>query len=191
MQHQSKTHLDPRSPLVLHTRELPRRPGVMRVVSRSVPAPESLGLELIGVPAGATLDLDLRMESVTEGVLVSGTVTGPVEGECGRCLGSISDTLVVSIQELYAYEHSTTDETTDEDEVGRLQGDLINLEPAVRDAVVLALPPNPRCREDCPGLCPTCGVPYDELPADHSHTQVDTRWAALAQFDRANLKTEE
>jgi uncharacterized protein len=154
----------------------------MRVVTRSVPAPQSLGLELIGVPVGATLDLDLRMESVTEGVLVSGTVTGPAEGECARCLRPIGDTVEVTIQELYAYEHSTTDETTDEDEVGRLHGDLIDLEPAVRDAVVLALPTNPLCREDCPGLCPECGVPRDELPADHGHQQVDARWAALSQL---------
>jgi uncharacterized protein len=158
----------------------------MRAVERSVDAPDGLGLQLIGVPVGATIDLDLRMESVSEGVLVSGTVTAPVEGECGRCLRPLTDTLVVTIQELYAYEHSTTDETTDEDEVGRLQGDLIDLEPAVRDAVVLALPNNPLCREECPGLCPECGVPRDDLPADHGHQQADARWAALS-----NLKIEE
>ena len=183
MQHQPTTHLNPRSPLVLDTRELPRRPGAMRKVTRSVPAPADLGLALIGVPAGATLSLDLRMESVSEGVLVSGTVTGPVEGECGRCLGPIGDTVEVSVQELYAYEHSTTDETTDEDEVGRLQGDLIDLEPAVRDAVVLALPANPLCREDCPGLCAECGLPLADLPADHTHEQVDARWAALSKLN--------
>jgi uncharacterized protein len=88
----------------------------------------------------------------------------------------------VEIQELYAYEHSTTDETTDEDEVGRLQGDLIDLEPVVRDSVVLALPTNPLCREDCAGLCPDCGVPRDELPADHSHELADPRWAALSKM---------
>jgi uncharacterized protein len=188
MQHQTPTHLNPRSPLVLDTKDLPRRPGAMRVVERTVPAPDGLGLELIGVPPRADLTLSLRLESVSEGVLVSGTVTAPVEGECGRCLRTISDTLDVEIQELYAYEHSTTDETTDEDEVGRLQGDLIDLEPALRDAVVLALPTNPLCREDCPGLCPECGVRWDELPDDHGHEQVDPRWAALTQLTR---KTEE
>jgi len=163
----------------------------MRVVTRSTPAPDSLGLELIGVPQGAPLDLDLRMESVSEGVLVSGTVTGPVVGECGRCLREVDDTVAVPIQELYAYEHSTTDETTDEYEVGRLQGDLIDLEPALRDAVVLALPANPLCREDCPGLCPECGVPIDELPADHTHAVLDARWAALSQLSKTNVDTEE
>jgi uncharacterized protein len=151
----------------------------MREVRRTVPAPKDLGLELVGVPEGAELRVDLRLESVSEGVLVTGTVTGPLAGECGRCLRAISDTVDVPIQELYAYEHSVTDETTEEDEVGRLQGDLIDLEPAVRDAVVLALPNNPLCREDCPGLCPECGVPRDELPADHEHRRVDPRWAAL------------
>jgi uncharacterized protein len=179
MHDHSTVHLDPRSPLVLDTRELPRRPGSMREVERTVPAPEDLGLELVGVPAGTDIDLRLRMESVSEGVLVSGTVTAQLSGECGRCLRPIGDTVDVTIQELYAYPDSTTDETTEEDEVGRLQGDLIDLEPALRDAVVLALPNNPLCRQDCPGLCPECGAHWDDLPADHSHSRVDPRWAAL------------
>lgn len=176
-------HLDPRAPLVLDTRDLPRSPGAMRVVERVVPAPEHLGLELIRVPVGAELTLRLRMESVSEGVLVSAEAHAQLEGECGRCLRAISDTLDVSFQELYAYEHSTTDDTTDEDEVGRLQGDLIDLEPELRDAVVLALPNHPLCRADCPGLCPECGVHWDDLPEDHSHQQADARWAALEQFN--------
>jgi uncharacterized protein len=182
MHDHSLKHLNPRAPLVLDTRDLPRRPGAMRVIQRTVHAPADLGLELIRVPEGADLKLDLRLESVSEGVLVSGTVSGPVEGECGRCLRPITDSVTVSIQELYAYEHSATEETTEEDEVGRLQGDLLDLEPAVRDAVVLALPNHPLCRADCPGLCPECGVPWDELPADHGHTQLDPRWAALAKL---------
>jgi uncharacterized protein len=177
-------HLDPRAPLVLDTRDLPRSPGAMRAVERVVPAPEHLGLELIRVPVGVELTLRLRLESVSEGVLVSADVQAPLVGECGRCLREISDTVAVRFQELYAYAHSTTDDTTDEDEVGRLQGDLIDLEPELRDAVVLALPVNPLCRADCPGLCPECGVPWDELPADHGHQQVDSRWAALDKFQQ-------
>ncbi|HEY2949013.1 MAG TPA: YceD family protein [Micromonosporaceae bacterium] len=182
MPNHSMIHLNPRSPLVLDTRALPRRPGAMRRITRVVPAPADLGLELIWVPEGTDLSLDLRLESVSEGVLVSGSVRGSLEGECGRCLRPIGETVDVTIQELYAYEHSTTDETAEEDEVGRLQGDLIDLEPALRDAVVLALPAHPLCRADCPGLCPECGVHWDELPADHSHRRVDPRWAALSQL---------
>ena len=178
--HSPNQHLDPRAPLVLDTRDLPRSPGAMRVVERTVPAPEHLGLELIRVPVGAELTLHVRLESVTEGVLVSAQVSAPLEGECGRCLREISDSLEVSFQELYAYEHSTTDDTTDEDEVGRMQGDLIDLEPELRDEVVLALPNHPLCRADCPGLCPECGARLADDP-EHGHdAPVDPRWAALS-----------
>ena len=178
-------HLDPRLPLVLDTRDLPRQPGAMRAVKRVVPAPKDLGVELISVPEGSDLELDLSMTSVSEGVYVSGVVRASAEGECGRCLREIDQSYDFPIAELFAYPESTTEETTDEDEIGRMQGDLIDLEPAVRDAVVLALPTNPLCRKDCPGLCPDCGVHLDELPADHSHEPDDPRWAALR-----NLSTE-
>jgi uncharacterized protein len=182
MREHQRTHLDPRAPLVLDTRDLPRSPGAMRAVERVVDAPADLGLELIRVPEGADLALTLRLESVSEGVLVSARARAGLTGECGRCLRGVDDTLDVMFQELYAYEHSTTDDTAGEDEVGRLQGDLIDLEPALRDAVVLALPSHPLCRPDCPGLCPDCGTPWDELPADHDHRRVDQRWAALRQL---------
>jgi uncharacterized protein len=185
MPEHSTKHLDPRAPLILDTRELPRRPGALRTHARVVPAPADLGVEMIGVPEGADIRFDLRLESVSEGVLVSGTITVPLAGECGRCLTAITAELSVPVQELFAYENSTTDETTDADEVGRIQGDLIDLEPSLRDAVVLALPVNPLCREDCPGLCPGCGVRWDELPKGHTHGQNDPRWAALSNLDLA------
>jgi len=175
----TQERLDPRSPFVLDTRELGRRPGSMRRLRRPVSPPEQLGLALVRVRTGADLDLDLRLESVMEGVLVSGAVAVPLEGECGRCLGPLDSSVSVEFQELYAYPASTADDTSDADEIRRLHGDLLDLEPALRDAVVLALPTNPLCRDDCPGLCPECGVRRDELPGDHTHQQVDPRWAAL------------
>ena len=182
MRDYQQTHLDPRSPMVLDTRDLPRSPGAMREITRVIAAPADLGLELIRVPVGADLTLRLRMESVSEGVFVSVRAQAELTGECGRCLRSLDDTLDTEFQELYAYPDSTTDATTDEDEVGRMQGDLIDLEPELRDAVVLALPLHPLCREDCPGLCPECGALWDELPADHTHRQIDPRWTALDKF---------
>lgn len=171
--------LDPRQPLVLDTRELGRRPGSMRTLRFPAPAPDDLGVELIAVPAGSEIDLDLRLESVMEGVLVSGTATVDLTGECGRCLEPVSDTLTVPLQELFAYPESTTDETADDEETARMEGDLLDLEPALRDAVVLALPLTPLCREDCSGLCAECGERLDDLPEDHSHTAPDARWSAL------------
>jgi uncharacterized protein len=156
----------------------------MREVTLSAPAPEGLGIEdLIGVPLGAAVELDLRLESVMEGVLVTGTVTAPVSGECGRCLTAVGDTLTTTVQELFVYPDASTRgaaEPDEEDELPQLVGDLLDLEPTLRDAVVLALPLNPLCREDCKGLCATCGERLDDLPEDHAHDQTDARWSALS-----------
>jgi uncharacterized protein len=181
-QHQPRSAASARSPFVFDLRELGRRPGSLREYRRSVPAPAGLGFDLIGVPDGAPLTLELRLESVTEGVLVTGTVEAPLVGQCGRCLEPVSDELVVEICELFAYPDSVTDETTEQDEVHRVDGELIDVEPVARDAVVLALPWTPLCREDCAGLCPDCGQRLDDLPADHAHEVIDPRWAALAGF---------
>jgi uncharacterized protein len=161
---------------VLDTRELGRRPGSMRELRLQVPAPGYLGVDLIGVPAGAELDLDLRLESVVEGVLVSGTAHVPLSGECGRCLEAVSDELAVELQELFAYAESGTAE---DEEMARMEGDLLDLEPVLRDAVVLALPLTPLCREECSGLCVDCGERLDDLPDDHGHAAPDPRWAEL------------
>jgi uncharacterized protein len=171
-----------RRPLVLDTRELARRPGAMRRVRLTVPAPDGLAVELIGVPEGAAVELNLRLESVMEGVLVSGTARAPLAGECGRCLDPVEDSVEVELQELYAYPESTTVETTEDDETPRLDGDLLDLEPLLRDAVVLALPMTPLCGPACPGLCAVCGERLPEGGAGHDHAATDPRWAALARF---------
>jgi uncharacterized protein len=171
---------DPHSPFVIDVRKLGRRPGVLREERRRVPAPTGLGSDLIGVPEGAPLALELRLEAVTEGVLVTGAVTATLRGECARCLDPVSDEVVVDVVELFAYPDSATDETSERDEVHRIENDLIDLEPVVRDVVVLGLPWTPLCRADCAGLCPDCGQRLDELPPDHAHDTIDPRWAALA-----------
>jgi uncharacterized protein len=171
--------LDRRSPLVIDTRELGRRPGSMRTLSRSFPAPGNLTVDVVGVPMGSPVDLDLRLESVMEGVLVSATAQAEVTGECVRCLDSIVRSVEVSMQELYAYPGRERDvPADDETELPELEGDLIDLEPVLRDAVVLALPLRPLCRDDCPGLCAECGARLADDP-DHRHEAVDPRWAAL------------
>lgn len=171
----------PAGPFVLDTRELGRRPGAMREVRREVPAPADLGVDLIKVPEGAPLLLDLRLESVSEGVLVSGYVDATATGECGRCLDPVSLPLHVRLQELFAYPGSSTEETTDEDEIARLDDERADLEPVIRNAIVLDLPLTPLCDPDCAGLCAGCGERLADLPDDHTHEQIDPRWAALQE----------
>jgi uncharacterized metal-binding protein YceD (DUF177 family) len=168
------------NPWKVDLRELGRRAGSLAEVERTLPAPAGWKVELIGVPEGAEVRLRLRLESVMEGVLVTGEADVPLVGSCARCLEPIEDTLELDLQELFAYAGSTTEATSEEDEVRRVEGDFIDLEPMVRDAVVLALPLAPVCSEDCAGLCVDCGQRLDDLPADHSHELLDPRWAGLA-----------
>lgn len=167
-------YLDPRGPLVVDTRPLGRTPGAMRRETRTVAAPADLALDMIGVPEGADVELEIRLESVMEGVLVSGVARSPLTGECARCLDPFVHDIEVDFQELYAY----PDQEPEEDAY-RLEGDLLDLEPAFRDALVLALPVHPLCRTGCPGLCAECGARLADVGPDHSHPVADPRWAAL------------
>lgn len=175
---------DPRSPLVIDVHELGRRPGTMRKVQRDVEAPADLGTDVIGIPEGSALELNLRLESVMEGVLVSGTVRGSAAGECVRCLGDATLDVDADLQELYVYPDRARQGQEDDDELRELEDDLIDLEPAVRDAVVLALPFQPVCSADCPGLCSECGARLADEPGHH-HESADPRWAALQGLHQA------
>jgi uncharacterized protein len=178
-------------------RLLGRQAGSALTQTRTVPAPENVRLELIGVPAGADVALEVRFEAVSDGVLATGTVTAPLAGECARCLAPLTSTVTAGFQELYLYadgrhdkhdkhdRHDKYDEHEEQDDEERhLHGDLLDLEPAFRDAVVLALPMSPLCREDCPGLCAECGAPLADAGPGHRHDEAaDPRWAALKQLD--------
>ncbi|MBH0775427.1 YceD family protein [Nocardia bovistercoris] len=172
----------PDAAFVLDVRSLGRRPGTMKELRRAVPTAERMGLEMIAVPSGAEFDLDLRLQAVSEGVLVTGTATAPTSGECSRCLESFTGTVELSITELFAYPDSATEQTTEEDEVYRLVDDQIDLEPVVIDQLGLEFPLQPLCTPDCPGLCAECGVRMAIAGSDHGHEILDPRWAGLAKF---------
>jgi len=181
-------------------RQLGRQAGSALTQTRTVPAPDDLHLELIGVPVGADVALEVRFEAVSEGVLATGTAIAPLAGECARCLAPLTSSVTASFQELYLYaggrhdkhekhdrydKNDRNDEQEEQDagELYHLDGDLLDLEPAFRDAVVLALPMSPLCREDCPGLCAECGAPLADAGPGHRHdAAADPRWAALKQL---------
>jgi uncharacterized protein len=177
--------LDRRSGLVLDTHELQRRPGALKAVRTDVPAPAELGIGVIGVPVGSSIELDVRLESVVEGVLVTGTATVALSGECVRCLGPVVDGLEVDVQELFVYPGSDATE----DEASRLEGDLLDLEPLLRDSVVIDLPFQPLCRPDCKGLCPQCGTNLNDQPEHNHEVALDPRWATLRQFEGDEAQT--
>ncbi|WP_017589545.1 YceD family protein [Nocardiopsis ganjiahuensis] len=174
---------------MVDTRQLGRQPGSMRTVNRIVTVPEAFETAMAGVPKGQEIELDLRLEAVMEGVLVTGTVRGGLAAECSRCLDPLSEELEAGFQEMYRYaaddeESVGSDEDAgDDDEDYYLEGDLLDLGPVVRDAVVLALPLSPLCGPDCPGLCAECGVKIADAGPDHGHGDgVDPRWEALREI---------
>ena len=152
----------------------------MTELTRTVQAPHRIGLDLVAVPVGNDVDLDLRLEAVSEGVLVTGTVRAATTGECSRCLEQFGGTLDLYLTELFAYPNSVTEATTEDDEVYRIDDDLIDLESVIVDAAGLELPLQPLCSEDCQGLCPECGIRLAIAETGHGHETIDPRWAALA-----------
>lgn len=169
--------------LVLDVRSLPRRPGSMQEVSRQALAPAELGVAMARVREGSPIDLDIRLESVMDGVLVTGSADLEVSAECSRCLDPFDWEETVEFTELFTYPVTDArggrvhEDDEQDDPLPVLEDDLIDLEPLIRDAVVLDLPLAPVCNEDCRGLCPTCG---DRITDDeHLHEISDPRWSAL------------
>ena len=177
----------------LNTYELPRRAGEMMEYELDIVVKEKFGVELISVPADELIEIDARLESVTEGILLSADVYAVAQGECIRCLDPVEIVIERKIQELYNYEptnergkkkrKSSTEDLTSEDldvaDEFMMEGDILDLEIPVRDAIVLSLPSNPLCSQDCLGLCPECGSKWADLPEDHAHEVIDARWASL------------
>lgn len=180
---------------IFNTHDLPRRAGEMREYTLDIPAPERIGIDVIAVPEDQGIHIGMRLTSVSEGVLVDGQVSTIAEGECIRCLDPVEMPIGRNFQELYRYapEKAHTkaqrkavelleNDEDDQDAELMMDGELINLEGPVRDAIVLALPINPVCAQDCPGLCPRCGVKWSLLEPDHRHGVKDPRWADLSDF---------
>lgn len=179
-----------RSPFLFSTHDLPRRAGEIREYSFAVTNHGGLGFEVLAIPKDQPINLDLKIESVSEGVLASAHVESIAVGECGRCLEPLEFDISEDFQELYEYEKDRRDkkkkvdsESTEEDfEVRQMDGNEIDLEGPIRDAIILNLPLNPLCDAECKGLCPDCGEKIANLPADHAHEKVDLRWAALGDL---------
>jgi uncharacterized protein len=160
--------------LIVGIHDLPRRPGTMKQLVREVDAPEDLGVEMIWVPQGSPIQLTLTLESAGEGVLVRGTAEAELEGECVRCLGPISYDDTFDIEELYFYQGRDAEEDSN-----FVVDDEIDLEPALREGIVLSLPINPICKPDCLGLCQTCGFDLNVDPTHAHEASTDARWEAL------------
>jgi uncharacterized protein len=164
--------------LWVDTHDLPRRAGTMRTVRFVAGAPADLGIEMIRVPQDSPVTFELRLESVVEGILVTGQAEADLVGECSRCLGPLEDHQVFELQELFYYPGQDAEE-----DASFVVDEHIDLDAALRDAVVLALPFQPLCRDDCAGLCSECGANLNDDPGHNHGEKVDPRWVALQGLD--------
>lgn len=158
--------------------ELRRRPGTQREVEVATPLP-GLALTSAQVPEHAEVVLDGVLEAIEGAITISGTVTAPWVGECRRCLDPVDGVLEVTLSEVF-------EARPIEGETYPLEGDDVDLEPVVRDAVLLHLPLAPLCRPDCPGPAPesfpaTVAVEGGGEGDSEEHPR-DPRWAALDQL---------
>ena len=170
------------APTIVDVSRLSRQPGSMLEVARELPAPADLVLALARVPEGSPIDVDLTLESVVEGIWVSGAADVEVTAECSRCLDPIAWNESVALEQMFRYPptdaRGAVIQTDDDDtDTPLVIDDTIDLEGPLRDAIVLALPIAPLCSPDCQGLCPECGERIDDVP--HFHPVTDPRWAAL------------
>lgn len=169
-------------PLVVHAAELLRRPGSERDVVLAI-APEELGIADERLVDGTPIDVSLRLESLSDGIVVRGSVVVVWQGTCRRCLRAVSDRDAVEVHELYQVH------VTDADAFA-LVGDLLDLAPMVREHALLSLPVNPLCRPDCAGLCPHCGLDLNHGSCDGASVPRDERWAALDAL-REHISTDD
>jgi uncharacterized protein len=160
--------------------ELRRRLGTRKPFHEQV-ALDDLHISTAEVPRGALIDVDLELESISNGLVAEGSITAPWTGACRRCLEPVEGTVETEVKEIF--ERRPT-----EGETYPLGDDFVDLEPMVRDAVLLALPLAPLCRPDCAGPAP------DEFPTrveddesggsdeDEARRLREERWGVLDQL---------
>ena len=154
-------------------RELLRDPGATRVIRTSVDAAD-LGVHDERITGPVTVDA-VAVSSI-DGIAVSGTASVPWRSDCRRCLRAVEGVVVAELDEVYSDEDSTDDDALP------IDGDQIDLAGPVREYVLLDLPDDPLCRDDCAGLCPVCGIDRNEATCDCDTTVRDERWAVLDQL---------
>lgn len=175
--------MDKRSAFALSLIDLPRTEGAARDYEFEFPTPADFGGEMLGIPQGAPLTTNFNLQSVSEGVYLQGSVQATATGRCVRCLTDFTLEMDEQLAELIFYPEKIPPLIEEGDEEAEdfpiIDGDHIDLEPILRDALVLAMPFTPTCKPDCGGLCSECGQKWDELPEDHHHEVLDPRFAAL------------
>jgi uncharacterized protein len=159
----------------LNVHDLINKPGTLRRFDFEINLDEPFGVGAVSLPEGSPMQLSGRVESVHEGILVTGLAESDAKTECSRCLDTLTLPIEVDFQELFAYSGYSEDDF-------EVQEEQIDLEPVVRDAVVLSLPFQPVCSETCLGLCAECGLKLADNPNHVHEAPIDSRWSELTKL---------
>ncbi len=163
------------SPFVVNAAELLRRPGTQKSIALAVPVVDLEITDDQRFAADAEVSVRLELESLSDGIVVDGTVSVPWHGTCRRCLSETGGVSESEVHELY--QRVLTDPDAFE-----IVGDQLDLRPIARELVLLDAPSTPLCTPDCKGLCPECGVNRNDTECSCNTTVADPRWAALDQL---------
>ncbi|HET6915863.1 MAG TPA: DUF177 domain-containing protein [Acidimicrobiales bacterium] len=205
------------NPWLVSITNLKRAPGTRRTERRSGRVGE-LRVAASVVAQNTEVTADAVLDAVDGGIEVTADVSAPWQGECRRCLRPVEGLLQVHVRELYRrhddshahrpshtrgpshtegpvqaratghHGHHTPAGEEEDEETYPLKGELLDLQPLVRDALLLDLPLAPLCREDCKGLCPTCGADLNDGPCSCARAPADPRWAALDLLKEGGLR---
>lgn len=159
----------------LNARELLRQPGLDKAIAETLPAAD-LGVDDDRISGDVTVDLTAL--SSIDGISVTGTISMPWRAPCRRCLAEVAGTSVIEVDEVY---RDPGDAVADDDSF-EITGDQIDLAPAIREYLLLELPDDPLCRDECAGICPVCGTDRNQGTCDCDTTVRDERWAALDEL---------
>jgi uncharacterized protein len=160
-------------PFRINARELLRQPGLQKHVELTLPAAD------LGVDDERITDdvlVDLTATSAVDSIAVHGTLAMPWRSQCRRCLTELDGVARIVIDEVY---QDADRQTAALDDAFPIEGDQIDLVPAVRENLLLELPDHVLCRDDCAGICPVCGTDLNTGSCDCDTTERDERWAAL------------
>lgn len=175
-------------PTIVDVSDLIDQPGASRPVDVVLGVPD--GFEVPLTELAEEVRIDGVLEALLEGVLLRGELQVTVSQQCGSCLEALPPaTITAEVAELYSDPGQAED--PDDVEVGYAitqahGGTVIDVDTLVRDVLSAAVPASPRCREDCKGLCPSCGVNRNHETCECREDTTDDRWSALASLKLDN-----
>jgi uncharacterized protein len=167
--------------LLIDVSGLAGRPGTLMEFSNSGPMEELAGA-LGRVDASDPVDVNVLLKAGKAGIEVQGSAGGIFRLSCSRCLEEYSQEFECPFDETFFFDG----DRAEEEEGYEIVGDIIDLEPMLRDAIVLEIPTHPLHSIDCRGLCSVCGVDRNDVECGHEQMHGDLRWSPLADLLRTD-----